>query len=111
MMPHKLRRVERRNYKRPLFEELPCLDARWLARKKLVPKDQSTRRYNLDFIVPHISELTLTARTAKILTRDGREQKVAIHWHRNVDLPRFRGHPSICVAGVHDGKKERTLHA
>lgn len=26
-------------------------------------------------------------------------------------FPRFRGHPSICVAGVHDGKKERTLHA
>ena len=28
-----------------------------------------------------------------------------------VKFPRFRGHPSICVAGVHDGKKERTLHA
>ena len=29
----------------------------------------------------------------------------------DVKFPRFRGHPSICVAGVHDGKKERTLHA
>jgi hypothetical protein len=28
-----------------------------------------------------------------------------------VKLPRFRGHPSICVAGVHSGKKETTLHA
>jgi Integrase core domain len=26
-------------------------------------------------------------------------------------FPRFRGHPSICVAGVHNGKKQLTLHA
>jgi len=42
--PWQLRQGERRNYKRPLFEELLCLDARWLARKKLIPKDWSTRR-------------------------------------------------------------------
>jgi len=80
MMPWQLRRGERRNYKRPLFEELLCLDARWLARKKLIPKDWSTHRYDFSFVIPHIAALTLTNSTAKILTRDGREQTVAIHW-------------------------------
>jgi hypothetical protein len=83
MMPPQLRNAERRNYKRPLFEELLCLDARWLARKKLIPKDWSTRRYDFSFVLPPIAALTLTNRTAKILTRDGREQTVAIHWQRN----------------------------
>jgi hypothetical protein len=89
--PAQLRRAERRNYKRPLFEELPCLDARWLARKKLIPKDWSTRRYDFSFVLPPIASLTLTNRTAKILTRDGREQTVAIHWQRNGGI----GHGSI----------------
>jgi hypothetical protein len=83
MMPAQLRRAERRNYKRPLFEELPYLDARWLARQKLIPKDWSTRRYDFSFVIPPIAALTLTNRTAKILTRDGREQTVAIHWQHN----------------------------
>ena len=60
-----------------------CLDAGWLARKKLIPKDWSTRRYDFSFIIPPIAALTLTNRTAKILTRDGREQTVAIHWQHN----------------------------
>src|SRR5215475_6445516 len=81
--PRQLRNAERRNYKRPLFEELPCLDARWLARKKLIPKDWSTRRYDFSFVIPAIAALTLTNHSAKILTRDGREQTVAIHWQRN----------------------------
>src|SRR5262245_13773866 len=83
MMPPQLRRAERRNYKRPLFEELLCLDARWLARKKLIPKDWSTRRYDFSFVIPPIAALTLTNHSAKILTRDGREQTVAIHWQHN----------------------------
>jgi len=91
MMPPQLRRAERRNYKRPPFEELLCLDARWLARKKLFPKDWSTRRYDLSFVIPHIAALTLTNRTAKILTRDGREQTIAIHWQSNGGI----GHGSI----------------
>src|SRR5262249_60477751 len=57
MMPRQLRRAERRNYKRPLFEELPCLDARWLARKKLIPKDYSTRYYDFSFVIPPIAAL------------------------------------------------------
>jgi len=82
-MPWQLRRGERRNFKRPLFEELLCLDARWLARKKLILKDGSTRRYDFSFVIPPIAALTLTNRTAKILTRDGREHTVAIHWQHN----------------------------
>jgi hypothetical protein len=82
-MPPQLRRAERRDYKRPLFEDLLCLDARWLARKKLIPKDWSTRRYDFSFVIPPIAALTLTNRAAKILTRDGREQTVAIHWQHN----------------------------
>src|SRR5262249_32484664 len=41
------------------------------------------RRYDFSFVIPHIAALTLTNRTAKILTRDGREQTVAIHWQSN----------------------------
>jgi len=91
MMPIQLRRGERRNYKRPLFEELLNLDARWLARKKLIPKDWSTRRYDFSFVIPHIAALTLTNSTAKILMRDGREQTIAIHWQSNGGI----GHGSI----------------
>ena len=28
----------------------------------------------------------------------------------HVKLTRFRGHPNICVQGVHDGEDETTLH-
>ena len=91
MMPIQLRRGERRNYKRPLFEELLSLDARWLARKKLIPKDWSTRRYDFSFVIPHIAALTLTSRTAKILTDDGREQTLGIRWQHNSGI----GHGSI----------------
>src|SRR5262249_8249097 len=78
--PWQLCRGERRNYKRPLFEELLCLDARWLARKKLIPKDWSTRRYDFSFVTPPIAALTLTNRAAKTVTRDGPPQIIAIHW-------------------------------
>src|SRR5262245_9119143 len=90
-LPRQLRNAERRNYKRPLFEELVSLDARWLARKKLIPKDWSTRRYDFSFVIPHIAALTLTNSTAKILTREGREQTVGIHWQCNGGI----GHGSI----------------
>jgi hypothetical protein len=40
-----------RGYKpRQVLEELPCLDARMLARRKLFPRDYSTHRYNLSFL-------------------------------------------------------------
>jgi hypothetical protein len=30
---------------------------------------------------------------------------------RRVKFPRFRGHPNICVPGVRNGQKARTVHA
>jgi hypothetical protein len=78
------RRSQRRNYKRPLFEELVSLDARWLARHHMIPKDWSRRIYpNFAFVIPHIATLILTARTAEIISCDGQEQTVAIHWQHN----------------------------
>jgi hypothetical protein len=53
--------------------------------------DWSTRRYDFSFVIPPIAALTLTNCTAKILTRDGREQTVAIHWQCNGGI----GHGSI----------------
>jgi len=38
-------RTKRRNHKRPIFEELPSLDMRWLARHNMVPKDWDRRVY------------------------------------------------------------------
>jgi hypothetical protein len=100
MMPRQLRNAERRNYKRPLFEELPCLDARWLARKKLIPKDYSTRCYDFSFVLPPIAALTLTARSAKIATRDGREQTVAIHCQHNRGIGHGTMRPMfVCSCG------------
>jgi hypothetical protein len=83
-MPPQLRWVKRRNYKRLLFEELVSLDARWLARHRMIPKDWGRRVYpNFAFVIPHIATLILTARTAEIILCDGREQTVAIHWQHN----------------------------
>jgi len=50
----------------------------------------------------------LTAKSSWNLHASGTAQPGRI---RGVKFPRFRGHPSICAAGVHNGKKERTLHA
>jgi len=43
---------------------------------------------------------------------------MGMDWHSSgittsviVKLTRFRGHPNICVQGVHDGEDETTLHA
>jgi hypothetical protein len=82
-MPWQLRRAKRRpKQQRVLFEELVSIDTRWLARHKMVPKTWSKYSYDLSFIVPAIARLTLTAHTAEILSRDGREQTIPIHWQR-----------------------------
>ena len=66
-MPEQLRRglLEKRRQprrmrrdKRPVFEELVAIDARAMARKRLIPHDYSTWRY--DFIVPQ-ARLTVSA--------------------------------------------------
>ena len=53
--------------------------------------DWSTRRYDFPFVIPQIAALTLTNHSAKILTRDSREQTVAIHWQCNRGI----GHGSM----------------
>jgi hypothetical protein len=78
MMPPQLRKGKRRNYKRPLFEELPSLDMRWLARHNMVPKDWGRRVYpNFNWLNPGLSGLVITARAVEIYFGNGRQQ---IHW-------------------------------
>ena len=87
-MPWQLARAQRTSRRRKsqpriVLEELPSIDARWLSRKKLFPRDYSTRRYSFDFqnppvirylaLGPHCAEFTLTT---------GRTQLVAIKWLR-----------------------------
>jgi hypothetical protein len=46
----------------------------------MVPKDYSKRSYDLSFITPAIARLTLTAFTAEITHRTGRQQTIPIKW-------------------------------
>jgi hypothetical protein len=80
MMPPQLRHSKRRNYKRPLFEDLPSLDARWLARHDMVPRDWGRRTYDYSFIDPRFGGLVITPRVCEVIFRDGRQQIVSIHW-------------------------------
>ena len=89
--PRQLGRAPRRGYPRPIFEELPALDCRWLARHNLVPRDWRQCAYDFSFIVPQITRLTLTAHNADVMLRDGREQSIPITWQRNAGI----GHGSI----------------
>jgi hypothetical protein len=89
--PRQLGRAPRRGYQRPIFEELPALDCRWLARHNLVPRDWRQCAYDFSFIVPQITRLTLTAHNADVMLRDGREQSIPITWQRNAGI----GHGSI----------------
>ena len=54
-----------------MLEELPSIDCRWLARKKLFPKDYSTRRYSFDFINSVIHTLALGPRCAELVLSTG----------------------------------------
>jgi hypothetical protein len=76
------RRRPRRSQPRQVLEELPSIDCRWLARKKLFPKDYSTRRYSFDFINPAIHTLTLGPRAAEVVLVDGQTQLIPIVWLR-----------------------------
>lgn len=85
-MPPQLARAKktRRGKSRPriVLEELPAIDARWLARKKLFPEDYSTRRYNLRFHNPAICTLALGPRCAEFVFATGQTQLIAIKWLR-----------------------------
>jgi hypothetical protein len=63
-----------------VLEELPSIDCRWLARKKLFPKDYSTRRYSFDFINPAIHSLALGPRCAEFVLASGHTQSIPIVW-------------------------------
>ena len=76
------RRRQPRSQPRQVLEELPSIDCRWLARKKLFPKDYSTRRYSFDFINPAIHTLTLGPRAAEVVLVDGQTQLIPIVWLR-----------------------------
>ena len=76
-MPPQLARSKRRNYKRPLFEELPSLDARWLARHDMVPKDWSRRTYDYSFIDPRFGGLIITSRDCEVVFPDGGAQTIS----------------------------------
>ena len=78
----KLRNPRARGYHRPLFEQLPSLDCRWLARKKLFPLDHSNRRYNFEFMNPAIRWLTLSPRAAEIVLATGQIQMIPVMWLR-----------------------------
>ena len=79
-MPPQLARAKRRNYKRPLFEELPSLDMRWLARHDMVPRDWGRRTYDYSFIDPRFGGLIITSRACEVIFPDGLQQIVSIHW-------------------------------
>jgi hypothetical protein len=76
------RRRQRPSQPRTVLEELPAIDARWLARKKLLPRDHSTHRYSLDFLNPVIRWLTLSPRCAEFVLTNGTTQLVGITWLR-----------------------------
>jgi hypothetical protein len=78
-------RAKRRSRSQPrqvLDEELPAIDARWLARRNLFPRDHSTHRYSLDFLSPVIRWLTLSPRCAEFVLTNGTTQLVGITWLR-----------------------------
>jgi hypothetical protein len=86
-MPVQLQRAQRtrhrrRSQPRQVLEELPAIDARWLARKKLFPRDHSTHRYSLDFLNPVIRGLTLSPHCAEVTLATGQTQSIAIVWLR-----------------------------
>jgi hypothetical protein len=72
MMPRQLLRAKRtrrhiKSQPRIVLEELPAIDVRWLSRKKLYPKDWSTRRYSFGSICPAIHEITLGPYRAELV--------------------------------------------
>jgi len=82
--PPQLARARRpkRYSRRQTIEELPSIDARWLARKKLFPRDHSTRRYSVEFINPAIRGLALSPRCAQVTLASGQTQLIPVVWLR-----------------------------
>ena len=83
MMPPQLQTAYRpkRYSPRQVIEEMNCLDARWLARKRLFPKDYSTRRHGMRVFNPAVDWLTIGPRAAELNTHShGQRQIISIIW-------------------------------
>jgi hypothetical protein len=95
------RRKRRHPGQRPILEQLPTLDARMLARKRLFPPNwQDCFEYDFGFIVPSIRTLALTRGTAEIL-HSGKKQVVPIHWHRISGATNSQRPVFVCDCGRH----------
>jgi hypothetical protein len=84
-MPLHLARARRsprsaKNQRRKIIEDLPALDARWLARKKLFHTDWADHRYDLSIDIPIINWLTLGPRIAQVEFTTGQKQSIPIKW-------------------------------
>jgi hypothetical protein len=81
-MPIQLRQAYRpkRYSPRQTIEELPVLDARWLARKKLFPRDYSTRRFGMRAFNPVINWLNIGPRAVEVLFITGETQVILVNW-------------------------------
>jgi hypothetical protein len=84
-MPPQLARAKRpprseKNQRRKIIEDLPALDARWLARKKLFRKDWVDHRYDFHIYNPAIDWLVLGPCVAQILFVTGQKQLIPIKW-------------------------------
>jgi len=76
-------RGRRKSQPRMVLEELPTINANWLSRRKLFPKDWTTRRYSFDFQNPAvIRSLTLGPRCAEFVFVNGQMQFIPIVWSR-----------------------------
>jgi hypothetical protein len=77
------KRGRRRFRERPLFEELPSLDCRMLARRKIFPGNwHDVHRFEFGLIAPPIRELTLSRAAAELVLRGGTTQTIPIYWQR-----------------------------
>jgi hypothetical protein len=74
-------RIKRKRRHRPLIEELPCLDARTLARKRLFPGNHADKAIYTDIglALPCVHCLTLTRSQAEVSHRHG-TQLIPVHW-------------------------------
>jgi hypothetical protein len=84
-MPPQLARAERtkrssKSQRRNIIEDLPALDARWLARKKLFRKDWVDHRYDFHIYNPAINWLVLGPYVAQVLFATGQKQVIPIKW-------------------------------
>ena len=86
-MPPQLARAQRKRGRRKsqprtVLEELPVLDARWLARKKMFPRGHYEHRHDMRIDNPVIDWLILGPRAAEIVFVDGTAQETPINWLR-----------------------------